>query len=522
MRHVRELWTGVPAGTLLVIVLLALSASACRSAPQAERSPEQVRSRLLEELRPVALKNCTLARFGSASAGGYLLCENLLAQSRATYAYAFAPDDELACDLSALKRFPVHRFACSSAGTPACADGTFTVHNACAGPKSDTIDGRRVDTVANHIEANGDTGKQIVLAMDLDGQEWDTLMTTPDDVLEQVDQLPIEFHGVNERRFLEVVQRLKEQFYLVNLQFNNYVCTPEAAPLPAPVYKVLFVNKRLGAPDPDAPVPAPRSLLNVPANANAPDCQILTADDEARARDMRTALFTELQPVTLQNCRLARIGSPNDGGYLMCENLLAGLEAAYSYGIGSNDVWGCQVSTRFNVTTHQYDCFDPARPSCQGGRFDFHNACVGDRRETKVGRTFDTMASQISANGDTGKRLVVKMDVEGAEWDSLMATPDEVLERIDQIAIELHGISDPRFLEVVRKLKRQFYVVNLNPNNQACTTGMAPFSSQAHQALFVNKRIGVLDPKAPVPAPRSPLNMVDKPDAPPCAPMPVS
>ena len=51
-----------------------------------------------------------------------------------------------------------------------------------------------------------------------------------------------------------------------------------------------------------------------------------------------TALFTELQPVTLQNCRLARIGSPNDGGYLMCENLLAGLEAAYSYGIGSNDV----------------------------------------------------------------------------------------------------------------------------------------------------------------------------------------
>jgi hypothetical protein len=47
---------------------------------------------------------------------------------------------------------------------------------------------------------------------------------------------------------------------------------------------------------------------------------------------------------------------------------------------------------------------------------------------------------------------------------------------------------------------------------------MAPFSSQAHQALFVNKRVGVLDPKAAVPAPRSPLNMVDKPDAPPCAP----
>ena len=113
------------------------------------------------------------------------------------------------------------------------------------------------------------------------------------------------------------------------------------------------------------------------------------------------------------------------------------------------------------------------------------------------------------------------MDVEGAEWESLMTTPDDVLERIDQMAIELHGVYDARFIEVIRKLKRHFYVVNLNPNNQACTTAMAPFSSHAHQALLVNKRIGVLDPKAPVPAPRSPLNMVDQPAAPPCAPEPV-
>ena len=225
--------------------------------------------------------------------------------------------------------------------------------------------------------------------------------------------------------------------------------------------------------------------------------------------------------MTLQNCRLARIGGPNDGGYLMCENLLRDLGAAYSYGIGPKDVWGCQVSSRFDVVTHQYDCFDPARPSCDGGRFDFHNACVGPRRETKGGRTFDTVANQIAANGDTGKRLVVKMDVEGAEWESLMTTPDDVLERIDQMAIELHGVYDARFIEVIRRLKRHFYVVNLNPNNQACTTDMAPFSSHAHQALLVNKRIGVLDPKAPVPAPRSPLNMVDQPAAPPCAPEPV-
>ena len=107
------------------------------------------------------------------------------------------------------------------------------------------------------------------------------------------------------------------------------------------------------------------------------------------------------------------------------------------------------------------------------------------------------------------------MDVEGAEWESLMTTPDDVLERIDQMAIELHGVYDARFIEVIRKLKRHFYVVNLNPNNQACTTAMAPFSSHAHQALLVNKRIGVLDPKAPAPARpvKVPLSTITRPRA---------
>ena len=47
------------------------------------------------------------------------------------------------------------------------------------------------------------------------------------------------------------------------------------------------------------------------------------------ARQLRQRLLGELQPVTLQNCTLERIGSPNDGGYLMCANLLGNIQAAY-------------------------------------------------------------------------------------------------------------------------------------------------------------------------------------------------
>src|SRR5947207_10913102 len=159
----------------------------------------------------------------------------------------------------------------------------------------------------------------------------------------------------------------------------------------------------------------------------------------AAARRLREAILAELQPVALKNCTLKRFGSANDGGYLMCENLIEPLDAAYSYGVGSNDDWGCEVSRRYHVPVHEYDCFDPARPACSGGNLIFHNECVGDRTGSRASRFFDTLENQIRKNGQTAQRVIIKMDIEGAEWDALLATPDELLASIPQISMEMHG-----------------------------------------------------------------------------------
>src|SRR5215510_3050205 len=115
----------------------------------------------------------------------------------------------------------------------------------------------------------------------------------------------------------------------------------------------------------------------------------------AAQRKLREAILAELQPVTLKNCTLKRFGSANDGGYLMCENLIEPLDAAYSYGVGRNDDWGCEVSRRYHVPVHQYDCFDPARPTCEDGTFEFHDECVGNRTGYTASRFFDTLENQI-------------------------------------------------------------------------------------------------------------------------------
>jgi len=233
----------------------------------------------------------------------------------------------------------------------------------------------------------------------------------------------------------------------------------------------------------------------------------------------RAAFLAALAPVTLKNCTLKRFGSTNDGGYLLCDNLSEGVQSGYSYGVGPNDELGCDVSKRYGVPVHEYDCFDPARPACHGGVFQFNNECLAPHAASDARhRRFDSLQSQIARNGDTGKRLLVKIDIEGAEWDALLATPDDVLDRIDQIPMELHvfhGVT-ARHMEVIKKLKEKFYVVNLHYNNFACTSKIKPLRAWSFEVLLVNKRLGVLAPSAPVPAPMSPLNAPDKLNTPEC------
>jgi hypothetical protein len=244
-----------------------------------------------------------------------------------------------------------------------------------------------------------------------------------------------------------------------------------------------------------------------------------TVVDRMRRSDprIRQTLFELVQPVALANCQLERFGEPHDGGYLMCANLLDEVAAGYSYGISGYDGWGCDISTKRRVRVHQYDCFDTRQPSCSGGDTLFHSECIADVSKIEEGRPFDTMQSQIAMNGDAGKRLVVKIDVEGAEWDSLLHASDATLESIDQLAIEFHYIDEERFVKVLQRLRRFFHLAHLHYNNVSCAKGLDPFPVWAYEALLVNKRIGVVDESGTVSLPH-PLDALNNPELPDCLP----
>jgi hypothetical protein len=233
-----------------------------------------------------------------------------------------------------------------------------------------------------------------------------------------------------------------------------------------------------------------------------------------RQRQVREALYTAFAPVRITNCTMQRYGSANDGGYLMCANFMPFAEAAYSFGIDGRDEWGCDINRATGLSIHQYDCFNTQRPACPAAGA-FHAECVGPEGGTFDGRPFNTMAHQIDANGHTGKRLVVKMDVEGSEWRALATAPEHVLNAIDQMSVEFHGIEEPHFLETAARLNEFFYVAHVHQNNYECLPGYDPFPGPIVEVLFVNKRIAVANPWVDARGPL-PLDAPSQPSLPDC------
>jgi hypothetical protein len=132
----------------------------------------------------------------------------------------------------------------------------------------------------------------------------------------------------------------------------------------------------------------------------------------------------------------------------------------------------------------------------------FHAECVGDATETIDGRLFDTVANQFARNGDSGKRIVMKIDVEGAEWDTLLTMPEQTLAQIDQMAVEFHWsedqhfdwVHDDRHSRAVQRMKQFFEIAHIHFNNASCVGDLAPFPSWAYEVLFVSKRLAAVDP----------------------------
>ncbi len=172
--------------------------------------------------------------------------------------------------------------------------------------------------------------------------------------------------------------------------------------------------------------------------------------------------LTKVQRVVGKN--LVRIGSANDGAYIMIDDFNDGMKA-YSFGIGRNVSWD-EVMAERGMEVYMYDPTIDKLPK-ENKRFHFY-------RQGITGRGYDGIYSDIKTiltqhNDLENKNLVLKMDVEGAEWDFILNIDSEILDNFIQITFELHGLlclgMEVKILSALRKLDKTHAVVWMHANN---------------------------------------------------------
>jgi hypothetical protein len=160
-----------------------------------------------------------------------------------------------------------------------------------------------------------------------------------------------------------------------------------------------------------------------------------------------------------------RLGSAHDGGYVMLDPGLGGI--AYSLGIDANVDWDLGMAAR-GFEIFQYDG-SIAGPPVNHERFHFEKLFICGKPAPPPGYT--TLSSLLARNGHTAKNsLILKMDIEGSEWEVLEALSRAELLQFRQILLELHLRAEnimrlPQFSRILRRLNSTHQPVHVHLNN---------------------------------------------------------
>lgn len=188
---------------------------------------------------------------------------------------------------------------------------------------------------------------------------------------------------------------------------------------------------------------------------------------------------------------LVRMGNQYDGGYIMLDDFQGG-KIAYSIGISTDVSWDRDMASKgYNV--YMYDHTIDELPY-EDERFHFRKRGIASGYVH--GRELGTLEDFLAENGHSGmKNMILKMDVENAEWGALCMVPISVLEQFDQIIMELHGMDCIDHMVglrtfVLEKLAVTHTAVHVHYNNiggEQYLMGKIPVSC-AYEVTFANKK----------------------------------
>jgi hypothetical protein len=199
-------------------------------------------------------------------------------------------------------------------------------------------------------------------------------------------------------------------------------------------------------------------------------------DSPAADDDIRSAISL-LVPLGC-SAELIRLGGNGDGAYLL-PDLLEGVEACFSPGVSTQTAFETELAERYDIPSYLCDA------SVQASQLklipELHTFTPQWLGSFTGGNTTTLDAWVAGSAHAEAASLLLQMDIEGAEYNALLACSDAVLSRFRLAVIELHylpALASARFLQmkflpVLRKLLLHFDVVHAHANNCCGTVDLA-------------------------------------------------
>ena len=143
-----------------------------------------------------------------------------------------------------------------------------------------------------------------------------------------------------------------------------------------------------------------------------------------------------LEPRAAVGCQKVRLGNVGDGGYVSLDDFRPG-DVAFSLGINDDISWDEDAADR-GLIIHQFD-HTVNDPAPHDPRMIFQKKMIARDTGTETQNLSDLIRTWD--RGETRPNLVLKMDIEGSEWDVWESTPLSALSRFSQILCEVHGLN---------------------------------------------------------------------------------
>ena len=195
------------------------------------------------------------------------------------------------------------------------------------------------------------------------------------------------------------------------------------------------------------------------------------------SRDTATTGLTSKQDVVALLARLRpqdnghsliRVGGPGDGGYLIPDDL-RDITELFSPGSNKLSNFEKELAEHWEIKSYICDSIEE-KPDDLSSFQDFTPAWVGPYTD---GDKLISLTQWIEEKSQSSGDLMLQMDIEGAEFQTLMSVSTKLIKRFRIIVIELHFLEalknrwafEQIYSPFFNKLLGNFDVIHVHPNN---------------------------------------------------------